>query len=291
MHFLFGGQDEICHCSGIFFPWLRKYLFLYFVGRVLLLSRDSSCWRLDTHEVINSATLLLLSHKQEESSLVLLLPLDKGTKTVTLDSGKELSVYTYPDVWLTENKCISNKNETLHSWVLMHIRACFPTCSYSVCDVTNKRKEAQGETVRIHVRIHSAFPQKQWKWSSCTFLPSCYIAVFGSLPALTRLTTFAVSLLPWQPFFGGSTSINQISGKIKCGEEVLATLTGHWVTFDNRSCWQGSGEEWQLLAGSPCWNGRWKGPVQLVLASPRACGGAEPGPHLSRCLWRSFTLQ
>ncbi|RMC00174.1 hypothetical protein DUI87_22776 [Hirundo rustica rustica] len=30
------------------------------------------------------------------------------------------------------------------------------------------------------------------------------------------------------PFFGGSTSINQISGKIKCGEEVLASLTGHW---------------------------------------------------------------
>ena len=32
-----------------------------------------------------------------------------------------------------------------------------------------------------------------------------------------------------QPFFGGSTSINQISGKITSGEEVLAHLTGHWV--------------------------------------------------------------
>lgn len=32
-----------------------------------------------------------------------------------------------------------------------------------------------------------------------------------------------------QPFFGGSTSINQISGKITSGEEVLARLTGHWV--------------------------------------------------------------
>uniref|UniRef100_A0A8C5X537 OSBL5 protein n=1 Tax=Malurus cyaneus samueli TaxID=2593467 RepID=A0A8C5X537_9PASS len=31
-----------------------------------------------------------------------------------------------------------------------------------------------------------------------------------------------------KPFFGGSASINQISGKIKCGEEVLASLTGHW---------------------------------------------------------------
>ncbi|XP_020024391.2 oxysterol-binding protein-related protein 5 isoform X2 [Castor canadensis] len=31
-----------------------------------------------------------------------------------------------------------------------------------------------------------------------------------------------------KPFFGGSTSINQISGKITSGEEVLARLTGHW---------------------------------------------------------------
>ncbi|XP_030774063.1 oxysterol-binding protein-related protein 5 isoform X1 [Rhinopithecus roxellana] len=31
-----------------------------------------------------------------------------------------------------------------------------------------------------------------------------------------------------KPFFGGSTSINQISGKITSGEEVLASLSGHW---------------------------------------------------------------
>ncbi|XP_074227605.1 oxysterol-binding protein-related protein 5 isoform X2 [Camelus bactrianus] len=31
-----------------------------------------------------------------------------------------------------------------------------------------------------------------------------------------------------KPFFGGSTSINQISGKITSGEEVLARLMGHW---------------------------------------------------------------
>ncbi|XP_048340255.1 oxysterol-binding protein-related protein 5 isoform X3 [Sphaerodactylus townsendi] len=31
-----------------------------------------------------------------------------------------------------------------------------------------------------------------------------------------------------KPFFGGSTNINQISGKIKLGEEVLASLDGHW---------------------------------------------------------------
>lgn len=32
-----------------------------------------------------------------------------------------------------------------------------------------------------------------------------------------------------QPFFGGSMSINQISGKIVAGQEVLARLSGHWV--------------------------------------------------------------
>ncbi|XP_029437976.1 oxysterol-binding protein-related protein 5 isoform X2 [Rhinatrema bivittatum] len=31
-----------------------------------------------------------------------------------------------------------------------------------------------------------------------------------------------------KPFFGGSASINQISGKIKSGDEVLASLDGHW---------------------------------------------------------------
>ncbi|XP_051049421.1 oxysterol-binding protein-related protein 5 isoform X2 [Phodopus roborovskii] len=31
-----------------------------------------------------------------------------------------------------------------------------------------------------------------------------------------------------KPFFGSSTNINQISGKITSGEEVLARLTGHW---------------------------------------------------------------
>ncbi|XP_072495556.1 oxysterol-binding protein-related protein 5 isoform X3 [Notamacropus eugenii] len=31
-----------------------------------------------------------------------------------------------------------------------------------------------------------------------------------------------------KPFFGGSSGLNQISGKIKSGEEVLASLDGHW---------------------------------------------------------------
>ncbi|KAK2496662.1 hypothetical protein MC885_006548 [Smutsia gigantea] len=31
-----------------------------------------------------------------------------------------------------------------------------------------------------------------------------------------------------KPFFGGSMNINQVSGKIRSGEEVLARLTGHW---------------------------------------------------------------
>lgn len=193
-------------------------------------------------------------------------------------------MFTYPDVWLTKNKCISNKDETLHFWVNAH-QGLSPYLQLQ-CLWYYKRKEGGTMWDRIHVRIHSAFPQKQWKSSSCTFLPSCCISVFGSLPVLTRLTTFAVSLLPWQPFFGGSASINQISGKIKCGEEVLATLTGHWVTFDNRSCWQGSREP---LVGSLYWNEGWENPVLPLPTSPRAC--RKPGPHLSRYLWRLFTLQ
>lgn len=38
-----------------------------------------------------------------------------------------------------------------------------------------------------------------------------------------------------QPFFGGSASINQISGKITSGEEVLARLAGHWVRGRRRA--------------------------------------------------------
>lgn len=32
-----------------------------------------------------------------------------------------------------------------------------------------------------------------------------------------------------QPFLGGSCSVNQISGKISVGDELLATVDGHWV--------------------------------------------------------------
>lgn len=32
-----------------------------------------------------------------------------------------------------------------------------------------------------------------------------------------------------QPFLGGACSVNQISGKIFMGEELLATVDGHWV--------------------------------------------------------------
>ncbi len=32
-----------------------------------------------------------------------------------------------------------------------------------------------------------------------------------------------------QPFLGGSCSVNQINGKIFVGEELLATVEGHWV--------------------------------------------------------------
>lgn len=48
---------------------------------------------------------------------------------------------------------------------------------------------------------------------------------FLSFPSFSFLCLF--SLL--QPFLGSSDSVNQISGKIKLGKEVLATLEGHWV--------------------------------------------------------------
>ena len=35
-----------------------------------------------------------------------------------------------------------------------------------------------------------------------------------------------------QPFLGGASSTNQISGKIHMGEELLATVDGHWVRHD-----------------------------------------------------------
>lgn len=38
-----------------------------------------------------------------------------------------------------------------------------------------------------------------------------------------------VFLCPMQPFLGGACSVNQISGKICVGDEVVATIDGHWV--------------------------------------------------------------
>lgn len=35
-----------------------------------------------------------------------------------------------------------------------------------------------------------------------------------------------------QPFLGNNDSVNQISGKIKLGKEVLAILDGHWVSTE-----------------------------------------------------------
>lgn len=49
----------------------------------------------------------------------------------------------------------------------------------------------------------------------------------------------SISGMSPQPFFGGSTSINQISGKITSGEEVLARLTGHWVRPASGQAWAG----------------------------------------------------
>lgn len=84
---VFGSQGGIFYCSGIFFSLTLEIPFSLVCGVggfFVLLTTDSSCWRLGTHAVIISATLLLLSHKQEES-LVLLLSFWQGCKG--LDSG------------------------------------------------------------------------------------------------------------------------------------------------------------------------------------------------------------
>ena len=39
-----------------------------------------------------------------------------------------------------------------------------------------------------------------------------------------------------QPFLGGSGSVNQISGKILVGEELQATIDGHWVITFSDQC-------------------------------------------------------
>lgn len=50
-------------------------------------------------------------------------------------------------------------------------------------------------------------------------------------PSLSLLLLF-LPFFPLQPFLGSSDSVNQVSGKIKLGKEVLATLEGHWVRDD-----------------------------------------------------------
>ncbi|XP_036991242.2 oxysterol-binding protein-related protein 5 isoform X1 [Artibeus jamaicensis] len=51
----------------------------------------------------------------------------------------------------------------------------------------------------------------------------------GSVAIECRKNNFRAELeFKLKPFFGGSTSMNQISGRITSGEEVLAHLSGHW---------------------------------------------------------------
>lgn len=59
--------------------------------------------------------------------------------------------------------------------------------------------------------------------------PSCCIhCSSGCPPSLPLFSVFLLLFVP-QPFLGSSDCVNQISGKIKLGKEVLATLEGHWV--------------------------------------------------------------
>lgn len=60
-----------------------------------------------------------------------------------------------------------------------------------------------------------------------------------------------------QPFFGGSASINQISGRITSGDEVLAHLSGRWVRGR-----PGAG------GGGRAWPG-WPGPADLTAPLPQ----------------------
>lgn len=46
---------------------------------------------------------------------------------------------------------------------------------------------------------------------------------------LMHVRAKVVFLCPMQPFLGGACSVNQISGKICVGDEVVATIDGHWV--------------------------------------------------------------
>lgn len=50
-----------------------------------------------------------------------------------------------------------------------------------------------------------------------------------------HVRTKGVFLCPMQPFLGGACSVNQISGKICVGEEVVATIDGHWVRKNHLS--------------------------------------------------------
>lgn len=85
---------------------------------------------------------------------------------------------------------------------------------------------------KLYVCVHLSLPPP----SLFQFLPFSFLTL-SSLPASASLSLLLLSLPPLlQPFLGSSDSVNQVSGKIKLGKEVLATLEGHWVrlmTFDD----------------------------------------------------------
>lgn len=69
-------------------------------------------------------------------------------------------------------------------------------------------------------------------------------------------TSPASSAVSPQPFFGGGASINQISGRIASGEEVLAHLSGHWVRGRPPSLALGSWTAWGQPSEPPGLCGR-----------------------------------
>lgn len=114
----------------------------------------------------------------------------------------------------------------------------FPTRGHGVGLVGTLHPWARTETSggRGHWKLRGLSCQPPGHWGlgaapprgrSLLLLP-CSLGVPGSMEQLPALTATLLGVSP-QPFFGGTMNINQVSGKIASGEEVLARLTGHWV--------------------------------------------------------------
>lgn len=55
------------------------------------------------------------------------------------------------------------------------------------------------------------------------------LLIIVRFPSFFKLSIGLISCLFQQPFLGSSCNVNQVSGKIRMGEDMLATVEGHWV--------------------------------------------------------------